>query len=199
MINIFAATGVEPGAAKEVVPSTTMQVSGKTDSYYEFYGSSWVLDMMKAWDVSKAKQGLTNGILQFNGLTSPTRSETIQHGNGGHSALMGLDVGFKQTYISESYEVSKYDTKLTIPPLLVNEKIWNLKRAGELADLLSQDRFSKVAFNDRAGAMRNFLSVYAVTINDGVAGNGTWKIYQLKMARQCVRRYLAVGCRITSK
>ncbi len=80
-----------------------------TTSKMEIYSTSWTLDLLKAWEISKPQlvaQGLISAttMLQLDGLTDPTYGEPL-HEAGGHSVGMSIDLGVG-TFISRAIQNS---------------------------------------------------------------------------------------------
>ena len=142
-----------------------------TDSTFEVYGTSWLVDLLKAWEQNRVAQGLTAGTLRLNGINDPAQRFPT-HARGGHSVGMGLDLGFKQ-YISPQYQYNSEDYD---PPKdsEYGGTGWSVANAQTFSNLLGSG-----AQNNQAGALRNFLSLYALTINDGITNNGTWEDLQV--------------------
>lgn len=84
---------------------------------------------------------------------------------------MGLDLGIGQ-FIDSLHQKSDYGQAA---PANTGSG-WSVVNAQQFADALPSDRSNTGgAKNDQAGALRNFLSLYALTIQDGIANNGTWE------------------------
>ena len=103
----------------------------------------------------------------FPGLTDPAYLFPV-HGVGGHSAGMGLDLGIGQQFVLDRFQEPAFDQA---PPQNTGTG-WSLQNAKNWADSLPL-----TPGNNQAGALRNFLSLYALTISDGNAANqnGSWE------------------------
>ena len=189
LMNVYSALGIDlvPGAS-------TINYKDRTSTYAESYGSSWVYDGLKAWEVSKSKQGLSNEVMQINGLTSPVRpvlklnGQKNEHGNGGHSAGMGVDWGFGIKYIDDNHQGGSFDQAVPTIDSPEDKESW-IEYAIRMAKKLpNQSSPAGNAFNNQAGALRNMLSFYAATIKDlrfnqnngkweesSIVNNGTWE------------------------
>ncbi|MES2205595.1 MAG: tandem-95 repeat protein [Pseudomonadota bacterium] len=161
LMNVYSSLRIPlAGSSKNYIDGT----SGTEENY----ATSWLRDLLKAWEISKNSQGLTNGKLEINGLTDPTLSLFVTHSKGGHSIGMGLDLGFSKQFIKPTFQKSTTDNGQKIPS--IEGSGWSLENANQWANLLvsSQDN------NNQRDALKNFLSIYALTRYDDITGNGTW-------------------------
>src|SRR6266705_371723 len=140
-----------------------------TTSKMEIYSTSWTLDLLKAWEISKPQlvaQGLISAttMLQLDGLTDPTYGEPL-HEAGGHSVGMSIDLGVG-TFISRAIQNSLNNGGIT-PPTITASDGWSIQIA---KDLSASPNLPNVAGNQQRDALRNFLSLYAVTQTPSVNG-----------------------------
>ena len=251
MVNIYAA-----------LPVPSNRFTNGQGSGHEYYSTSWTYDLLTAWrqtqvrlnNLTPAQQStvLVSNNIRVNALTNPPAipktNGGLLHATGGHSILMGLDLGFKsegqtgsfsdQTMFSSSansqtgpdigvvgvpfsrgFSVSgnpgsTYSvTPGTLPPGLTlnpstgmvtgiptqpgsftgtviaitgaNTSVvtpfaigistnsgWSVQNALTWSSLLPTN-----GGNNQQGALRNFLSLYNLTISDGNPGNnnGSWE------------------------
>jgi VCBS repeat-containing protein len=131
----------------------------------EIYTTSWMTDLVTGWVNLKGLQGLTTGGMQVNGLTDPAYLFAT-HAKGGHSVGMGLDLGFGQRYIYPDFQNPIFDQ--TAPQMTGTG--WSVQNAIDWSNLLPNANG-----NNQAGALGNFLSLYALTIGDAVPANGTYE------------------------
>src|SRR6266568_1220037 len=140
-----------------------------TTSKMEIYSTSWTLDLLKAWEISKPQlvaQGLISAttMLQLDGLTDPTYGEPL-HEAGGHSVGMSIDLGVG-TYISKRIQDDPLNGGIT-PPTITASDGWSIQIA---KDLSAPPNLPDVRGNNQTDALRNFLSLYAVTQTLSVNG-----------------------------
>jgi VCBS repeat-containing protein len=158
-----------------------------TTKYFEIYGTSWMRDMLKAWSVLREQQasaGLVSADqITINGLADSTYRTLNGAGNplhiaGGHSIGMSMDLGINEFIDKDSIQkrnnaISNPDISANLPadtPIqwsVANAVKWSGYLPGNLDPLGGAD-------NGQQQALRNFLALYAVTVNDGISGNGTW-------------------------
>ncbi|MES2770770.1 MAG: hypothetical protein V4623_02150 [Pseudomonadota bacterium] len=154
----------------------------------EIYSTSWTLDLLKAWAVSKNKlvaQGLISATtkLQLNGLSDPSESLPNTHAKGGHSVGMGIDLGFGPTYVVRDNQNANNGgiTPATIPGGTAPYHLYGPWSIDNALEWTASKYLPNVPTNDQQGALRNFLSLYAVTQNDHDPSNsktdtnGTWE------------------------
>ena len=95
------------------------------------------------------------------------------NGGGGHSVGMGIDLGLS-TYINSANLNDQTDgnrANLAIPGTG-----WSVANAIAWSNLLNSGANNAVqSSNDQGGALRNFLSLYALTQRDALAANGTYE------------------------
>src|SRR6266705_6152553 len=140
-----------------------------TTSKMEIYSTSWTLDLLKAWEISKPQlvaQGLISAttMLQLDGLTDPTYGEPL-HEAGGHSVGMSIDLGVG-TFISRAIQNSLNNGGIT-PPTITASDGCSIQIA---KDLSAPPNLPDVRGNNQTDALRNFLSLYAVTQTLSVNG-----------------------------
>ena len=98
MVNIYAA-----------LPVPSNRFTNGQGSGHEYYSTSWTYDLLTAWrqtqgrlnNLTPAQQStvLVSNNIRVNALTNPPAipkpNGGLLHATGGHSILMGLDLGFK--------------------------------------------------------------------------------------------------------
>jgi hypothetical protein len=137
----------------------------------EIYATSWVSDLITAWTISKNTQGLTTYKLRINGLSDPTETlPAYTHAKGGHSAGMSIDLGVKGQFIDPGIQMSPANGGFTSPRITGNG-VWSIQNA---LNLSAPPNLPDVQGNNQSEALRNFLSIYALTQKDGNITNGTW-------------------------
>ena len=141
-----------------------------TDVTEENYAVSWTVDLLKAWQISFAQQGLTNTRLSINGFSDPTfRFGT--HNRGGHSVGMSIDLGVND-FINRDNQNRTNDNNLANPTITATG--WSIANAIQWSNLLNSGVNATVDVrNDQGGALKNFLSIYATTMRDAIPNNGT--------------------------
>ncbi len=166
-VNVYKALDI-PTDARTKKSSSGNFIDG-TKSKMEIYSTSWSLDLLKAWEISKPQlvaQGLISAttMLQLNGLTDPTYGEPL-HDAGGHSVGMSIDLGVG-TYISKRIQDDPLNGGIT-PPTITASDGWSIQIA---KDLSAPPNLPSIDGNDQSRALRNFLSLYAVTQTPSVNG-----------------------------
>ncbi|MHB8166398.1 MAG: Ig-like domain-containing protein, partial [Sulfuricella sp.] len=148
----------------------------------EAYASSWIYDWLQAW--RQTQEGfsglpaqdqanvLMTSAIKINGLTSPPGySSTHQHEAGGHSTLMALDLGFRYNFINNANTQTTTRNNQT-GPLVSGEAGWSVQNAINWSARLTDQQNP-----GERNALRNFLSLYSLTVNDGSPANlnGGWE------------------------
>jgi hypothetical protein len=155
-MNIYTSFGIPfAGSTANFIDGTTAKE--------ENYATSWTRDLLEAWVLSKGAQGLTGGKLQINGLTDPTY-DFATHNRGGHSVGMGIDLGVGQYIISDNQTSTIHNGSA----LSIAGNGWSVSNAIAWSNLLPPGN----GYNQR-DALKNFLSIYALTQTDGTNKNGT--------------------------
>ena len=159
--------------------STTPDWQSGQGSKKEIYSTSWTADILRAAQLQRVRQTIigttdtlnpkTNTgvqkVIRLNVFADPTVIPPNTHNSGGHSVGMGIDYGFTNLYIDPSHQTANYDQDA---PTMVGTG-WSLNNAYTWANQLINE-----PGNNQAGALRSFLSLYALSIRDGREGNGTW-------------------------
>lgn len=145
--------------------ATTDTFIDGTSSKEENYSTSWSYDLIQAWVQNRNAQGLGlpgNAKLQLNGLSDPTYLFST-HGKGGHSVGMGIDLGFSRQYIDGPIQNISNPNNNPAAPLIIGSG-WSMQNAQDWSALLPSNLTSAGrALNDQRDALRNFLSVFALT------------------------------------
>src|SRR6266581_9324172 len=154
-VNVYKALDI-PTDARTKKSSSGNFIDG-TKSKMEIYSTSWSLDLLKAWEISKPQlvaQGLISAttMLQLDGLTDPTYGEPL-HEAGGHSVGMSIDLGVG-TFISRAIQNSLNNGGIT-PPTITASDGWSIQIA---KDLSAPPNLPSIDGNDQTDALRNFLS-----------------------------------------
>ena len=177
-VNVYKALGI-PTDARGRLSASGNFIDGTT-AKMEIYSTSWTLDLLKAWEKTKyqlVSQQLISAStrLQLNGLTDPSYGDP-RHANGGHSVGMGIDLGVGPTYIIKDNQDDPLNAGIK-PPTISGSGVWNIQNA---KDLSASPNLPNAQGNRQQDALRNFLSLYAVT--QATSARGTWSDISLKYA-----------------
>ncbi len=195
-MNIYASFGIPVSQARLSTPYFKDGTSVK----FEIYGTSWMRDLLKAWEVESfdlADYGLWTEKLQLNGLTDPGYAFT-GHARGNHSIGMGIDLGVGQ-WISGGVggNQNKQDPVGTGNNPNIDSALaaiagsgWSVERAKQLSEKLPDIVQNNRSINNQEQALRDFLALYALTREDAVSGNGTWDDLKTILVNKDARKHL---------
>ncbi|WP_374326246.1 tandem-95 repeat protein [Azonexus sp.] len=182
-VNAYRVLGI---SERKSVGSTDFQDG--TDITMEVYATSWTADLLLAAKLYRKDQvvadkdgnalgtlnpqtGTGQKQIRINGLGASTELQGETHAKGAHSVGMGIDYGFTDIYIARNNQGAQSSEPSTVAkPTDIKGTGWSMNNAYAWANQLP-----KSVGNDQAGALRSFLSFYALTINDGIPNNGTWE------------------------
>ncbi len=173
-MNIYASFGIPTNRLNQ----STADFKDGTDKKFEIYGTSWERDLLEAWTLQQDKLGSIGAArLQLNGLTDPGYAFAT-HATGNHSIGMGIDLGVGQWIIRDNQKkqdpVGPNGNNPNIGIIPVNG--WSVANAITASALLpSSMGAGNSALDNQAQALRDFLSLYALTQQDAVGNNGTWE------------------------
>ena len=161
----------------------------------EYYGTSWVSDLMAATQFTKGQLATGNQLRFFGGVDANQGITPFLHKT--HDLGMAFDMGIvnltkdSQTKSKEPLTLdavslaktlfdpahpekgSRYDN---LPDWdAYDNKRWSYANAIYLSEFLSAD-----LGNNQQAALREFLSLYALTRQDAIGGNGTWEELPVK-------------------
>ena len=190
-MNIYASFGIPTNR----MGSTEGNFKDGTSASFEIYATSWERDLLRAWDLQKntlAAAGMSTSTLELNGLSDPgykaVRSNgTPQHNERNHSIGMGIDLGVNRWIDRRNQRTQDATGTGNNPTLdlgLIFGRYWNFENArywaGLLPDSMSGSN-NNLPKNNQQQALRDFLSLYAVTQNDTIANNGSWEELRAKI------------------
>jgi len=154
----------------------------------EPFTTSWVYDLMQRWrsvqnslatmsDADKAKV-LASDHIKVNGMTLPPgydKTAPHQHETGGHSTAMALDLGIVGNFIDRNHSRGPSNNNQAIPNM-TGANGWNYQNALDWSGLIST-----TTNPGEQVALRNFLSLYSLTVSDDdkTNQNGTWEEWSL--------------------
>jgi hypothetical protein len=156
---------------------------GSASNLVEVYGTSWMYDLMTAKQYSNT--GLVQENSTFRGATDANHSYT-PGAHGSHDLGMALDLSISRFGESMMTDISKGDKADINLPSFPAGTSWITKALAYVGLLTEKDGYKEQSM------LRDFLSLYAITIDDGITGNGTWDDLPIKN-EEAVRKAIFGG------
>jgi hypothetical protein len=136
----------------------------------ETYGTSWLRDLLAAKQYAPAS--LKQSSTWFTGGVDANEGATpFMHGT--HDLGMAFDLGISN-YIGQVAQAKSQEQLIQAIKDLVPG--WSIENAKNYSALLSDQKTPITQKNDQISALRDFLSLYAVTKSDGVTSDLTKNI-----------------------